>query len=100
MSATNSHRYLVAYDIADDRRRTRIAKILERYGDRVQYSVFIVECVPARLLRLRASLEKTLQRDEDSILFCDLGKLGSIPPWSAHYLGQGRPVTGTSSIIV
>ena len=31
---------VVAYDIPDDRRRTRVAKVLEDYGDRVQYSVF------------------------------------------------------------
>ena len=33
---------LVAYDIPDDRRRTRVAKALERLGKRVQFSVFVV----------------------------------------------------------
>ena len=32
--------YLVTYDITDDQRRTKVAKILEDFGDRVQYSVF------------------------------------------------------------
>ncbi|MGE0827507.1 MAG: CRISPR-associated endonuclease Cas2 [Candidatus Binatia bacterium] len=32
--------YLVTYDIADNQRRTKVAKILEDFGDRVQYSVF------------------------------------------------------------
>ncbi len=32
--------YLVCYDIADDRRRNRTAKILKDYGDRVQRSTF------------------------------------------------------------
>lgn len=35
-------RFLVSYDISDDRRRTRLAKTLRDFGDRVQYSVF--EC--------------------------------------------------------
>ncbi|MFQ5792473.1 MAG: CRISPR-associated endonuclease Cas2, partial [Acidobacteriota bacterium] len=35
--------YLVTYDIPDDRRRTKVAKILEDFGDRVQYSVFEME---------------------------------------------------------
>lgn len=35
-------KYTVAYDIADDRRRLRIAKFLEAWGRRVQESVF--EC--------------------------------------------------------
>lgn len=34
---------LVAYDIPDDRRRTKVMKALERLGQRVQYSVFVVE---------------------------------------------------------
>lgn len=32
--------YVVAYDIRDDRRRAKVAKILEDFGDRAQYSVF------------------------------------------------------------
>ena len=32
---------LVAYDIPDDRRRARVAKVLLRFGPRVQYSVFL-----------------------------------------------------------
>lgn len=35
--------YLVSYDIPETRRRTKLAKILEDFGDRVQYSVF--ECI-------------------------------------------------------
>lgn len=34
--------YLIAYDITNDKIRTRIGNILEDYGKRVQYSVF--EC--------------------------------------------------------
>lgn len=33
---------VVAYDIKDDKRRIRVAKTMEDYGTRVQYSVF--EC--------------------------------------------------------
>ena len=34
--------YVVSYDITSDRRRNKIAKTLEGYGTRIQYSVF--EC--------------------------------------------------------
>ncbi len=34
--------YLVCYDIEDDKERLRVARILLRYGERVQYSVFEV----------------------------------------------------------
>lgn len=32
--------FVIAYDIPEDRRRTRVAKVLKRYGPRLQQSVF------------------------------------------------------------
>ena len=32
--------YIITYDIPDDRRRSRLAKALLDFGDRVQFSVF------------------------------------------------------------
>ena len=49
-------RVLVAYDVPSDRRRTRVAKTLLKYGDRIQYSVFVVDAAPAKLLRMRGEL--------------------------------------------
>lgn len=34
--------YVISYDISNDRTRNKVAKVLEDYGKRVQYSVF--EC--------------------------------------------------------
>jgi CRISPR-associated protein Cas2 len=56
VSADNVHRFLIAYDIVSDHRRNRIAHTLESYGDRIQYSVFIVDAKPAKIVRLRAAL--------------------------------------------
>ena len=61
--------YLICYDIADDRDRTRVARLLERYGERVQYSVFEVHLGHADQLtdikdRLRDILDQS-GGDED-----------------------------------
>lgn len=34
------HRYLIAYDVSDDRLRTKLADMLQDFGHRQQYSVF------------------------------------------------------------
>lgn len=34
---------LISYDISDDRLRTRFSKYLERFGHRIQYSVFEID---------------------------------------------------------
>jgi CRISPR-associated protein Cas2 len=60
--------YLVAYDISDDQRRTKVAKILEDFGDRVQYSVFELELEqPSQLNEMRARLENVIDPQGDSV---------------------------------
>jgi CRISPR-associated protein Cas2 len=73
MSGDAARRYLVAYDIADDRRRLRVSTKLSGYGDRIQFSVFVVDGRPAKLVRLRAALVRLVDADTDSVLICDLG---------------------------
>lgn len=64
---------VVSYDIPDDKRRTKVMKIVEGYGERAQYNVF--ECVvrPADLRELRDRLQAVIQ-DQDDVRFyllCD-----------------------------
>lgn len=73
MSSEARRMYVVAYDIPDDTRRARIAKTLEGYGDRLQFSVFVVLARPAKLVRLRDDLASKVSRGEDSIALFDLG---------------------------
>jgi CRISPR-associated protein Cas2 len=58
-------RYVVAYDIADDHRRHRVAKFLESWGRRVQKSVFECELSPEELRELLTHLKRLLAPEED-----------------------------------
>ena len=93
-------RHLIAYDVTDDRRRTRIASYLSAHGDRVQYSVFVIDCRPAKLIRLRARLAELIKADEDSILLCDLGQRDRAAVDTMHYLGTRGATTSESPSIV
>lgn len=59
--------YIVSYDIADDKRRSKVAKTLKDFGERVQKSVF--ECLldKENLQKMINKLEKCIKEDEDSI---------------------------------
>jgi len=59
--------HLFCYDIVDDRRREKVAKLMEAHGARVQKSVF--ECVlePDRLERLIARALKLIDKKTDSL---------------------------------
>ena len=61
-------RFLVCYDIADDRRRERLANELLDYGTRVQESVF--ECVLESKLaeEMVARLRRTIEDFSDKVL--------------------------------
>jgi CRISPR-associated protein Cas2 len=64
--------YVIAYDIPDDKRRTKIHKILLGYGKWTQYSLF--ECFLTRkeLVLLRSKLAEHLVAKEDSVRFYPL----------------------------
>lgn len=94
MTADSVHRFLIAYDITDDLRRNRVAKTLEAYGDRIQYSVFLVDAKPAKLVRLRSGLRGLMDLGGDRALICDLGPLSGDGRRRMEFVG--RPPTYTS----
>jgi CRISPR-associated protein Cas2 len=89
--------YVVAYDIPDDKRRKKVADLLEGYGKRVQYSVF--ECVLSsdKYDELRKRLKKTVKLSEDSVRFYPLSRhtLGQVETWG----GQSVTTLPGSTII-
>ncbi|MDE0077690.1 MAG: CRISPR-associated endonuclease Cas2 [Caldilineaceae bacterium] len=59
---------LVSYDVADDRRRGKIARALQDFGgERVQYSVFECYLTARNRARLQERLANVIHPDEDSI---------------------------------
>lgn len=69
---------VVAYDVdttssAGAQRLRKVARLCERYGIRVQNSVFEVLLDPSQLVALKAGLEKIICKDSDSIRIYRLG---------------------------
>lgn len=91
-------RYLLAYDVESDARRNRVAKTLESYGDRLQYSVFVVDAKPAKLIRLKAAVTDKLDVATDSLLVCDLGPLSGGD--RIEFIGVARPFTGQGPLVI
>lgn len=63
--------YLVVYDIQSDKLRTQFAKFLERYGIRIQYSVFSVVNSPRILANIKVEIANHFEKrfsQGDSIL--------------------------------
>ena len=69
---------VVSYDVdttdaAGVKRLRKAAKICERYGCRVQNSVFEVLVTPAQLVILKSGLSEVINKEKDSIRFYRLG---------------------------
>ena len=68
---------LVSYDVAQDengeKRLRRVAKLLQNYGQRVQYSVFECLVEPAQWVELKNKLIKEINPEYDSLRFYSLG---------------------------
>lgn len=62
----------VSYDIPDDKRRTKVMKILSGYGQRVQYSVFECEIRPVDFRQLQQRLRQLTVSEQDDIRFYPL----------------------------
>ena len=65
---------VVAYDISDDKRRTKLHKALMNFGAPVQYSVF--ECILGKegLKKMKAAVERVIKDDKDLVRYyyiCD-----------------------------
>lgn len=66
--------YIVSYDIVENKKRTRVANILEDFGTRVQKSVFECRLETDKFNEMHGKLKAAMDTKTDSILFyllCD-----------------------------
>lgn len=63
----NTMLYVIAYDIPNDKRRTKIHKTLCGFGEWTQYSLFECFLNAKDLIQLQAKLDDILKPAEDSI---------------------------------
>ncbi len=70
-------RYLIAYDIAHPRRLRLTCKVMEAFGDRLQFSVFLCDLSGAELAEWERAIHPVLDLGEDSVVVIDLGRPGA-----------------------
>lgn len=58
---------VISYDIVHNRRRRQLAKLLERYGERVKKSVFEMILEEKELPALVRKIERLIKKEEDSV---------------------------------
>ena len=91
-------RYLVAYDIRDDRRLRGIAGCMEGYGTRVQYSVFVCDLSDREKVLMRGDIEGLMKTSEDSVMVIDLGQAGDSSRFL--FLGHHEKLPTATAVVI
>lgn len=68
-------RYLVAYDVSDDKRLRRMHRTLLGYGDPLQYSVFSCDLSAVERILMVETLGRVMNQAEDRVMIADLGPI-------------------------
>jgi CRISPR-associated protein Cas2 len=64
-------KYVVVYDISNDKRRKKLSDLLEKYGFRVNYSVFEIELNKTKFKKLLNEINSNnmIKKSHDSLRF-------------------------------
>lgn len=84
-------RYLVAYDISDERRLRSVYQEMLGWGTRLQYSVYLCDLTGPELTRMQRALRDLIDAKDDSVVIIDLGEAAVDRDCPIRTLG--RPVS-------
>ena len=85
-------RYLVAYDVSDSSRRTKLSRLLTKFGYRIQLSVFYIPSISMNELdSLYLQVRKIVNPRTDRVFFYPVDKIElfegyPIEPWEVEIL--------------
>lgn len=91
-------RYLIGYDIADEKRLRRVIKIMEAHGSRLQYSVFLCDLSGQEMVGWRLEMLDAVDLGEDSVITIDLGVSDVATP--VRVLGKPRSLPASGAVVV
>lgn len=91
--------YIVAYDIADQKRWRRVFRTMKGYGRWLQLSVFQCRLSGRRRADLGAALERLIHHGEDHVVILDLGLADEIDPRVESIGKSFTPITREAVIV-
>jgi len=76
----DEHVYIVAYDIADQKRWRSIFKLMNGYGEWLQLSIFQCRLNQRRHAEMIATLDEIIHHEHDHVLIMDVGTADNVVP--------------------
>lgn len=72
---------LIIYDIVDNRKRVKLAKLLSGYGKRVQKSAFEAMLTTQRYNKLIEEISRYIDKTEDNVRIYKITGKGKVTSW-------------------
>ena len=69
----SDHLYIIAYDISDSGRWRKIFRILQGFGESLQFSIFQCRLSRSRRVELELRLREIIKAGDDHLLIIDIG---------------------------
>lgn len=91
-------RYLIAYDICEPKRLRKVIKIMESYGQRLQYSVFLCDLSGVEIVSWKTEILQVVKLTEDSVVRLDLGQVGLTAPMEVIGTSRRLPASGPTIV--
>jgi len=91
MSAHAQRRWLIAYDVAGDGHRRRLARLLEGQAQRVQRSVFSTTCTQHECVAILRSAERWVQAEDSLVAWPVVQRSSVAQPHKARRLMPRLP---------
>jgi len=67
-------RYVLAYDVRDQKRLAKCARVARRYGDCLQYSIFVCDLSQGEIVKLLDELDAVINQREDRVVLIEVGE--------------------------
>jgi len=93
------HRWIVTYDVGDQKRWRRVFRVMKGRGEWLQLSVFQCRLSRRGMVELRAALAEIVNSNQDHVLFLDLGPADEVKP-RVSTLGRSFEAVERRTIVV
>jgi CRISPR-associated protein Cas2 len=93
-------RYYVCYDVSDAKRLRRVFRIMNGFGEPLQYSVFACDLSTKERVLLEAALIEAINVREDRVLLIDIGPTDGRATAAVSCLGTQELPEERASVIV
>lgn len=92
--------FVVCYDISDPKRLRKVFKLMQGFGEHIQYSVFRCSLTAMERATLEGRLGEIIHHREDSVILVHLGPNSAETDARFTTMGRGTLPPKRSSVII